>query len=271
MTTETLTGDGVVLPEKRSKLYWAISDNMVLIGRHVHHLTRSPDQLFTAIMLPASMLLLFCFMFGGAIDAGNTTYINYLLPGILVISVTMISVSTTLAVQSDMQEGVVDRYRAIAMTDSAVITGHIVAAVFRAAIALVIMVGLGFAVGFRPDGSFLGWVGALGLLLLFAFSLAWVAAVLGLIAKSVDGASGLGLILMFTPYASSAFVPPETLTNGLRQFVEHQPVTLVVDTVRALLLGRPVGDAGWQAVLWWAAVLLVFAPLATRIYRRRFA
>lgn len=270
MTTVPAT-EGVVLPEKRSKLYWAVSDTRVLIGRHVHHLTRSPDQIFTAIMLPAVMLLMFRFMFGGAIDVGATTYINYLVPGILVIAVTMISVSTTLAVQSDMQEGVVDRFRAIAMLDSAVLTGHIVAAVIRGMIALVVMVGLGLLVGFRPSASVIEWLLAAAMLLLFAFSLAWVSAVLGLVAKSVDGASGLGLILMFSPYASTAFVQAETLPDGLRAFVQHQPVTLVVDTVRQLLLGRPVGDTGWQAVLWWVAILCVAAPLATRIYRKRFA
>jgi ABC-2 type transport system permease protein len=261
---------GTVLPEKRSALYWAVSDTRVLIGRHVHHLTRSPDQIFTAIMLPAVMLLMFRFMFGGAIDVGNTTYINYLMAGILVISVTMISVSTTLAVQSDMQEGVVDRFRAIAMLDSAVITGHIVAAVIRGLIALTVMVGLGLAVGFRPSGSLFDWVLALGMLVLFAFSLAWVAAVLGLVAKSVDGASGLGLILMFSPYASTAFVQAETLPDGLRTFVEYQPVTQVVDTVRALLLDQPVASSGWPALIWWVAILCAAYPLATRLYRKRF-
>ena len=255
---------------RHSALYWALSDTRVLIGRHVRHLTRSPDQIFTAIMLPAVMLLMFRFMFGGAIDVGTTTYVNYLMAGILVISVTMICVSTTLAVRSDMEEGVVDRFRAIAMLDSAVITGHIVAAVIRALVALTVMAGLGLAVGFRPSGSFLDWVLALGLLVLFAFSMAWVAAVLGLVARSSDGASGLGLILMFSPYASSAFVQSETLPAGLRGFVEHQPVTLVVDAVRALLLDQPVGGRGWLALVWWVAILCVAYPLATRLYRKRF-
>lgn len=271
MTTQTQTGEGVARPATRTKLYWAINDNLVLIGRHLQHLTRSPDQLFTAIMLPATLLLLFRFMFGGAIDVGNTAYVNYLVPGILVIGVTMVAVSTSAAVQSDMQEGVVDRYRTIAMADSAVIIGHVVAAVVRAAISLVAMVGLGIAVGFRPAGSALDWVLVAGTLLLFAFSLAWVAAALGLVARSADGASGLGLILMFSPYASSAFVQPETLPDGLRGFVEHQPVTLVVDTVRALLLGQPVGNTGWYAALWWVAIVGVAAPVATRLYHRRYA
>lgn len=268
--TATLEADGIVLPDKRSALYWAVNDTRVLIGRHVHHLTRSPDQLVTAIMLPAVMLLMFRFMFGGAIDVGSTTYVNFLMAGILVISVTMISVSTTLAVQSDMQEGVVDRFRAIAMLDSAVITGHIVAAVIRGIIALAVMVGLGFAVGFRPSATFVDWVLAVGMLLLFAFSLAWVSAVLGLVAKSVEGASGLGLILMFSPYASTAFVQSDTLPGGLRAFVEHQPVTQVVDTVRALLLDQPVASSGWPALIWWTAILCVAYPLATRLYRKRF-
>jgi ABC-2 type transport system permease protein len=269
--TATLdAGTTTIAPEKRSALYWAVSDTRVLIGRHVHHLTRSPDQLVTAIMLPAVMLLMFRYMFGGDINVGSTTYVNFLMPGILVISVTMISVSTTLAVQSDMQEGVVDRFRAIAMLDSAVITGHIVAAVIRAIIALAVMVGLGFVVGFRPEGTFGDWVLAVGMLLLFAFSLAWVAAVLGLVAKSVEGASGLGLILMFSPYASTAFVRSDNLPDGLRQFVEYQPVTQVVETVRALLLNQPVAESGWPALIWWVVILVLAVPLATRLYRKRF-
>lgn len=127
MTIQTQTGEGVARPVTRAKLYWAINDNLILIGRHLRHLTRSPDQLFTAIMLPATLLLLFRFMFGGAIDVGTTAYVNYLLPGILVVSVTMVSVSTSVAVQSDTQEGVVDRYRTIAMADSAVVIGPVVA------------------------------------------------------------------------------------------------------------------------------------------------
>lgn len=270
-TIQAQTGEGVARPDIRTKLYWAINNNLVLIGRHLGHLTRSPDQLFTALMLPATLLLLFRFMFGGAIDVGNTAHVNYLVPGILVISITMIAVSTSVAVQSDMQEGVVDRYRTIAMADSAVIIGHVVAAVFRAAISLVAMVGLGIAVGFRPASSALDWVLVAGTLLLFALALAWVAAALGLVAVSADGASGLGLILMFSPYTSSAFVQPESLPDGLRGFVEHQPVTLVVDTVRGLLLGLPVGNTGWYVVTWWVAILGVAAPVATRLYHRRYA
>jgi ABC-2 type transport system permease protein len=151
-----------------------------------------------------------------------------------------------------------------------VITGHIVAAVIRGIIALAVMIGLGFAVGFRPSASFFDWVLAVGMLLLFAFSLAWVSAVLGLVAKSVEGASGLGLILMFSPYASTAFVQSETLPDGLRAFVEYQPVTQVVDTVRALLLDQPVAGSGWPALIWWTAILCVAYPLATRLYRKRF-
>ncbi|QSB17151.1 ABC transporter permease [Natronosporangium hydrolyticum] len=242
-----------------------------MIQRHIHHLTRNPDQIFTAIMLPTVMLLLFRYMFGGAISVSDTSYVNFLAPGILVVSITLISTSTTLAVQSDMQEGVVDRFRAMPMFDAAVLTGHIVAAVIRGGVAFVVMIGLGLLVGFRPAGGVLEWIGAIAMLLLFAFALSWVSALFGLIAKSTEGASGLALILMFSPYASSAFVPVETVPSGLRAFVEYQPVTPVVDTVRALLLGEPVGSSAWQAIIWWVAVLAIAAPLATRLYRRRFA
>jgi ABC-2 type transport system permease protein len=270
VTTATIA-PAAVGQERRSKLYWAVSDMLVLIGRHVHHLTRNPDQIFTAVMLPAVMLLLFRYMFGGAIQVTDTSYINFLLPGILIVSITMISTSTTLAVQSDMQEGVVDRFRAMPMFDPAVLGGHIVAAVIRGAVAFAVMIGLGWLVGFRPSAGPVEWLGAVGMLLLFAYALSWVSAVLGLVAKSTEGASGLALILMFSPYASSAFVPPQTLPDGLRGFVENQPVTHVVDTVRALLIGGSVAESAWPAVIWWVAVLLVAAPVATRLYRQRFA
>jgi len=166
VTTQTQAGDGIVRPDTRVKLYWAKNDNLVLIGRHLHHVTRSPDQLFTAIMLPAT-LPLFRFVCGGAIDVGTTSLI-----------------------------------------------GHLGAALFRAAISLVTMVGLGLAVGSAPPAPSSTRVLAAGALLLFAFSLAWVVAVLGLVARSADGAGGLGMILMFSPYASNAFVQPESLPDA---------------------------------------------------------
>ncbi|MGW0521655.1 ABC transporter permease [Crossiella sp. NPDC003009] len=246
-------------------------DAQVMIGRNLRHILRSPEQLAVMFMIPATMLVIFRFMFGGAVATGGTSYVNYLIAGILVISVGTNSMPTAVGVRQDLADGIVDRLRSMPMLSSAVIIGHVAATVVRTTVSTIVMVLIGLLLGFRPQASPLDWLAVFGLLWLFAAAMAWIAALFGLLARTVEGASGLSLILLFVPYASSAFVPAHTLPDWLRAFVEHQPMTLVMDTVRPLLLGLPTTGQGWLAVLWWSAILLLAMPLTGRLFRRRTA
>lgn len=252
-----------------STLYWNANNSAVLIGRSVRHILRSPDQAMTAIFLPVAIMLMFRYVFGGAINTGGTAYIDYVLAGIIAISVTFNSTSTTVGVADDLERGVVERFRSMPMSSVAVLTGHIAGAIVRNALSLAIMIGVGLLIGFSPTAGVGGWLAALGILLVFTVAISWVAAILGLVAGGTESAAGLGMILVFVPYLSSAFVPPSTMPDGLRAFVEIQPVTPVVDSVRALLLGGPVGNSAWLALLWWGGITLVAVPVAGALFRRR--
>ncbi|GAB3587604.1 multidrug efflux ABC transporter permease LieB [Amycolatopsis endophytica] len=252
-----------------STLQWTAHNSSVLTGRSIRHILRNPDQAMTAIFLPVALMLLFRYVFGGAIDTGGTAYIDYVIAGIIAISVTFNSTATTVGVTDDLTRGVVERFRSMPVSSTAVLTGHVVGSVVRNALSLAVMIGVGLLIGFSPGAGLGGWLAALGILLLFTLAISWVAAILGLLARSVEGAGGLGMVLVFVPYLSSAFVPPSTMPAGLRAVVEYQPVTPVVDSVRALLLDGPVGNAAWLAVLWWGAILVVAVPVAGALFRRR--
>lgn len=247
----------------------ALSDCGVLIGRNLRHILRNTDQVIQAVALPVVLLLLFRYLFGGAINTGDVVYVNYLIAGLLVISVAFNSTSTAVGVAGDLGNGIVERFRSMPMLGEAVLVGHVVAGVLRNLLSTVILVGLGLVVGFRPTAGLGGWLAGLGLLLVFMIGISWLAVLLGLVAGSVEGASGLAMIMVFLPYASSALVPAESMPAGLRFFVENQPVTPVIDGVRALLLDAPVGNSAWVGLTWWVAIAALSAVFAARKFRRR--
>ncbi|MBN6037843.1 ABC transporter permease [Amycolatopsis sp. 195334CR] len=249
-------------------LRWAVTDSGALIGRSLRHIVRNGEQVVVAVLLPAMILLVFRYMFGGAIATGANNYADYLIAGMLVLSVSMNSTATATAVRADLAEGFVDRLRSMPVLSSAVIIGHVAAAVVRNAISTVVMLGVGMLVGFRPRADLDGWLAVAGLLLLFSVAMAFLAAILGMIAKTMEGASGLSVFLVFAPYVSSAFAPSDTLPGWLRVVVENQPITLVMDTVRPLLLGLPTTGDGWLAVLWWTGILFVAVPITGVLFRR---
>lgn len=253
------------------KIISGLVDAQVMIGRNLRHILRNPEQIAVMLLIPTMMLVIFRYMFGGAVATGGTSYVNYLIAGILVISVGTNSMPTAVGVRQDLNDGIVDRFRAMPMLSSAVIIGHVVATVARTTVSTVVMILVGLLLGFRPQASPVQWLAVFGLLWLLAAAMAWIAALFGLLARTVEGASGLSLILLFVPYASSAFVPAHTLPEWLRVFVEHQPLTLVMDTVRPLLLGTPTSGQAGLAVLWWSAILLAAALLTGRLFRRRTA
>ena len=271
--TQTLSREieGKQIPDtgSRSPFALALSDWRVLIGRNIKHITRNPEMLFQAVSLPLVLLLLFRFMFGGAINVAGMAYVDYLVPGLIVVSIGFNTTTTVVGVASDLTGGLVERFRSMPMAGSSVLVGHVVSGVLRSALSLVVMVAIGLAIGFRPGGSVLGWLGALGLLALFAAGVFWLATLLGSIAKTIEGASGLGMILVFVPYATSALVPTASMPSVLRVVVDNQPVTVLIDAVRSLMNGTELGGTGWLALAWWVPITALAAFGAVRKFHQR--
>jgi ABC-2 type transport system permease protein len=271
--TQTLSREveGTQIPDtpSRSSFALALSDCRVLVGRNVKHIARNTEMLIQAVSLPIVLLLLFRFMFGGAISVPGMAYIDYLLPGLLAISIAFNSTSTVVGVASDLTQGLVERFRSMPMAGPAVLVGHVVSGVLRSLLSFVVMVAVGLAVGFRPAAGVLGWLGAIGLLTLFATGVFWLATLLGSIAKTVEGAGGLGMILVFVPYATSALVPTASMPSVLRAVVDNQPVTVLIDAVRGLMNGTELGSTGWLALAWWVVITAGAAYLAIRKFHQR--
>ncbi len=268
----TAGATGVPQPLRRNPLYWAVADALVLAKRTLLQVPRAPELLVFATIQPVMFVLLFRYVFGGAIDVGGTSYVNYLMAGIFVQTVAFGTVTTGIGLAADMQLGLIDRFRSLPMARSAVLTGRTLADLVRNTFTVLIMLLVGLLVGFRPQGSVADWAAAFGLLLLLSFAMSWVAAAVGLLARSVEATQSAGFIWLFPlTFASSAFVQTRTMPGPLRGFADHQPVTIVVDAVRAFLLGRPVGSDGWVAFAWCAGLLVVFVPLAVSLYQRRTA
>jgi ABC-2 type transport system permease protein len=246
----------------------AFSDTVTMIDRSVRLSRRNVETLFVSILLPLLMMCLFVYVFGGAISTG-TEYINYVVPGILLLTTGYGASSTAMVVADDMHSGMIDRLRSLPIRSFAVLTGHVTASIARNSVSTAIVVLASLAMGFRPSANAGEWLAAIGLLLLYVLALSWLAAGLGVIAKSVESASTLSFFMLFLPYLSSAFVQPETMPSWLRPISEHQPITPVIETVRSFLIGAPSGNNGWIALAWCCGLLLFSFTLATSSYRRR--
>jgi ABC-2 type transport system permease protein len=249
--------------------YWAASDAATLIGRSVRHSLRSVDAMITAVVLPVLLLLLFVYVFGGAIRMQGD-YLDYVVPGIILLCAGFGSASTAVSVASDMTSGVTDRFRTLDIVASSVITGHVVASVLRNVASTTIVLLLALALGFDPSAGVLDWLGVLGVLLLFMSAISWLAAAFGLVAKSMEAAGAFSFAIMFLPYLSSAFVPTDTMPAALQGVAEHQPVTPVIETLRALMMGTPGGDAA-TAIAWCAGAIAVGVGASAVLFRRRTA
>ncbi|HVF02280.1 MAG TPA: ABC transporter permease [Rubrobacteraceae bacterium] len=259
-------------PSRHGRLYWAIADGLVLAKRNLVQIPRVPELLVFATIQPVMFVLLFRYVFGGAIDVGGTSYVDFLMAGIFVQTVAFGSMTTGIGLAEDLQKGLVDRFRSLPMARSAVLTGRTIADLARNAFVVVVMLVVGLLVGFRPEADLAGWAAAIGLLLLFSFAFSWVAATLALLVRSVEAVQQASFIWLFPlTFASSAFVQTDGMPGWLRTFANHQPLTQIIDTVRGFLLGQPVGSAGWQALAWCVGILLVFVPLSVSLYRRTTA
>lgn len=259
-------------PRRASKLYWAFADAGVLARRHLIQIPRIPELLVFATIQPVMLVILFRYVFGGSIDVGPVDYVDYLMAGIFVQTVAFGGVATGVGLAADLQMGLIDRFRSLPMSRSAVLTGRTVADLVRNMFVVVIMLVVGVLVGFRPDATVVEWAGAVGLLLLLSFAFSWIGAAVALLAGTVEAAQSVGFIWLFPlTFASSAFVRPENMAGWLEPFARNQPFTIIVNAVRALFLDTPIGSQGWAALAWLVGLLVVFAPLSVRLYEKRTA
>jgi ABC transporter DrrB family efflux protein len=259
-------------PRRRSRFYWALADGLVLAKRNLVQIPRVPELLVFATIQPVMFVLLFRYVFGGAIDVGGTSYVNFLMAGIFVQTVAFGSMTTGIGLAEDLQKGLVDRFRSLPMARSAVLTGRTIADLVRNMFVVIVMLAVGLLVGFRPEAGVLGWVAAIGLLLLLSFAFSWIGATIGLMVRSVEAVQSAGFIWLFPlTFASSAFVQTDSMPSWLQTFADHQPMTQVIDAVRGFLLDQPVGSHGWQAFAWCVGILLVFIPLSVSLYRHTTA
>jgi ABC-2 type transport system permease protein len=247
------------------------SDTAVMLKRSLRHILRSPDTIITTAIMPIAFMLLFRYVFGGAIKAGTSNYVNYLMPGILLIAIASGISYTAYRLFSDIQGGIFERLNSMPITRSSVLWGHVLTSLVANAISVVVIIAVGLIMGFRSSAGVLPWLAVAGILILFTLTLTWLAVIAGLSAKSTDGASAFSYPLIFLPLISSAFVPTATMPGPVRAFAENQPVTLIVNTIRDLLAQQPAGDAIWIALAWCVGILLVAYAFAGVAYHRKIA
>ncbi len=255
--------------EHRSKLAWAVQDALAIAHRNLIALFRVPTTLVFSTIQPVIFVLMFRYVFGGSIKIPNFRYVDYLMAGIFVQTVTFGSINTGIGLAEDLSKGLIERFRSLAMARSAVLAGRTLADAVRNLIVIVLMVTVGFLVGFRVHSNVFAFFGAVGLLLLFGFAMSWVMALIGLSTGNAEAAQAASFpIMAVLVFASNAFVSTKTMPGPLRAYAEHQPVTAAVDGVRALLNGGPMAGKALTSVAWSLAIVAVFAPLAVRRYRR---
>ncbi len=245
-----------------------LRDTVILFGRSMRHIQRSPDTIITVAIVPIMLMLLFVYVFGGAIAAGTEKYVNYMLPGILLIAIASGVSYTAVRIFTDTQKGIVARFNSMPVTRSSVLWGHVPTSLVSNAMSVAVIIVVALAIGFRSSAGPRAWLAAIGILALFTLALTWLAVIPGLTAKTIDGASAFSYPLIFLPFVSSAFVPTDTMPAPVRAFAENQPVTAIVDTLRTLLSGQPVGNDIWPALAWCVGIMIVAYFFAMRAYQR---
>jgi ABC-2 type transport system permease protein len=248
-----------------------LGDTVVLLGRSMRHITRSLDTIVTVTIMPIALMLLFVYVFGGAIDTGSERYVNYLLPGILLITIAMGISYTAFRLFTDMKSGIFERFQSMPIARSSVLWAHVLTSLVSNLISLVIVMLVALLLGFRSPAGVLAWLGVAGILMLFTLTVTWLAVIAGLSAKTTDGAGAFSYPIIFLPFISSAFVPTDTMPGPVRAFAEHQPVTSIVNTIRDLITQQPVSTDIWTALAWCFGVLVVAYALAMATYHRKIA
>ena len=256
--------------ETGSRLSWWVSDTWELVKRNARHIIRTPELLLDVTIQPIIFVILFRYVFGGAIATEGTSYVNFLMAGIFVQTISFAMLWSGVLLANDLQKGIIDRFRALPMQSWAVLAARTITDLFRSMIAIVIMIAVGLAIGFRPDSDVLKLAGAIGMLLLFGFALAWIGITLGMAVRTPEAATGAIFVFVFPlTFASSAFVPTDTMPGWLEAFTENQPITLVINTVRAWMLGNDAGSDAWRALVWSLGLLVIFFPVALWMYKKR--
>jgi len=245
------------------------SDMNVMLGRSMRHIFRSLDTIITVTIMPIMFMLLFVYVFGGAIQSGTDHYVDYLLPGILLIAIASGISYTAYRLFLDMQSGIFERFHSMPIARSTVLWGHVLTSLVSNAISVVVIIIVALIMGFRSPAGILAWLAVAGILALFTLALTWIAAIAGLSATSVDGAGAFSYPLILLPFISSAFVPTASMPPVVRAFAENQPVTAIVESIRALLANQPVGNEIWAALAWCAGIMLVAYIFAMRAYKKR--
>jgi ABC-2 type transport system permease protein len=248
-----------------------VRDTNALLGRSLRHILRSPDTIITTAVTPIAMLLMFVYVFGGSIHTGGGKYVNYLLPGILLITVASGVAYTALRLYTDISGGVLERFQSMPIARSAILWAHVLTSLIANMISLVLVVLVAVAIGFRSGAGVVAWLEVLGIIVLFTLALTWLAVIAGLAARSPDGAGAFAYPLLFLPFVSSAFVLTAGMPGPVKWFAEHQPVTSIVNTLRNLYAEKPLGDDRWIALAWCVGILVVAWVLAARTYHRRLA
>ena len=246
-------------------------DATVLLGRSMRHIGRSPDTIITTAIMPIAFMLLFVFVFGGAIDSGPGSYVNYLLPGILIITIASGISYTAYRLFLDLQSGIFERFQSMPIARSSILWAHVLTSLVANMTSVVVVVIVAVLMGFRSGAGVLAWLAIAGILTVFTLALTWLAVIPGLTAKSVDGASAFSYPLILLPFISSAFVPTETMPGPVRVFAENQPVTSIVNAIRDLFAQQPVGADIWFALAWCVGILVVAYALAMAAYHRKIA
>lgn len=266
--TESPFKNNIIQPEKHSMLFWTMSDSWVLAKRSIMHITRNLDQLFAAFLFPMMFFLLFRYVFAGAINTGDLSYVNFLVAGILVQMLAFGANYTTMNLAIDLQRGIVNRFRSLPIARSALLTGHVISDLVRNMISVLIVIGVSFLVGFQPNAGPVEWVLVFGLATLFSLAISWISAIMGLLVKSVEAAQWAGFIIIFPlTFVSAAFVPTDTMPEALQFFADTQPLTQVIDAIRAWLVGTPIGNSGWLAFAWCIGIIIVSMPVATWLFK----
>jgi ABC-2 type transport system permease protein len=247
------------------------SDTGVMTGRSLRHITRSMDTIITVAITPIAMMLMFVYVLGGAIQAGTDNYVSYVLPGILLIAIASGISYTAYRLFIDLQSGIFERFHSMPIARSSVLWGHVLTSLVSNAISVVVIILVALLMGFRSSAGLPAWLAVAGILALFTLALTWIAVIAGLSATSTDGAGAFSYPIIFLPFVSSAFVPTATMPGPVRVFAENQPVTSIVNTIRALFEQQPVGSGIWIALAWCVAILVIAYALAMRAYRRKIA
>jgi ABC-2 type transport system permease protein len=254
-------------PSPRPRLR-GVTAEAVFVGRSLRHSLRDGESLLMAILLPVMLMLMFTWVFGGAIDPSGA-YVDYVVPGIILTCAGFGASSTAVYVANDMRTGIIDRIRTMPLRAGAVLTGHVVASVLRNLVATAIVIGVGVLVGFRPTATPLEWVALTGMIALYILAITYLFAAIGLAAGSPEGANGYGFVLLFLPYLSSAFVPVASMPAWLQPIAAHQPITPIVETIRGLLADGPLGSEAWWAIGWCVAILVVAVVWGAWLFRRK--